>query len=355
MITRWVSLLLARALCLDWRGVRAVEPPYLTLADNLGEPAGLGMCIDLKGWRPVQFTDAQLHSCKPSDGPAGGGSDQQFVPRGGAVVGLADAAGHCLQATSATAGSHIDVPACDAAAPLQQIDWDAGTGKLQLRGTSLCLAAGPRSRAAGVGTASAGSFVARNLRLQPCSATDRTLVEWRVVAASGEPAGEAAGEDPSTETEAPHHCHDGQDNDGDGAADCADPDCASSRMCVSEAAGHARGDRNTETGGECTDGRDNDGDGATDCADPDCGDLCGASDGQDCTLAGFGTMTTASCPAPSKGRRVPATCPEVCAAAFAAWRACAGSAAVIAEADAALDGQLAPFVGLCAATAGGGH
>ena len=67
---------------------------------------------------------------------------------------------------------------------------------------------------------------------------------------------------------------------------------------------------------------------------------------KDCTLAGFGSMTTASCPAPSKGRLVPRTCPVDCAAALATWRACAGSAAVIGQADAALDGQLTPFVGI---------
>ncbi len=54
-------------------------------------------------------------------------------------------------------------------------------------------------------------------------------------------------------------CGNGVDDDGDGATDCADPDCAA------------------ECGGaeECGNGVDDDGDGATDCADPDCAAECG--------------------------------------------------------------------------------
>ncbi|MBK9033009.1 MAG: M4 family metallopeptidase [Myxococcales bacterium] len=60
---------------------------------------------------------------------------------------------------------------------------------------------------------------------------------------------------PTTETA----CADGLDNDGDGATDCADSDCAQAPACQAPA---------TETA--CADGLDNDGDGATDCADSDC-------------------------------------------------------------------------------------
>jgi hypothetical protein len=54
-------------------------------------------------------------------------------------------------------------------------------------------------------------------------------------------------------------CDDGADDDGDGATDCADPDCAGDPAC---------GPRPPEA--DCDDGADDDGDGATDCADPDC-------------------------------------------------------------------------------------
>lgn len=88
-------------------------------------------------------------------------------------------------------------------------------------------------------------------------------------------------------------CGNGDDDDGDGMADCADPDCAATTVCAAEAA--------------CTDGLDDDGDGLTDCADPgcaldpmctpeaDCGNgLDDDSDGAaDC--ADFGCDGTAGC------------------------------------------------------------
>ncbi len=49
-------------------------------------------------------------------------------------------------------------------------------------------------------------------------------------------------------------CHDDVDNDGDGLVDCADPDCASG----------------CDESLNCDDGLDNDGDGLVDCLDPDC-------------------------------------------------------------------------------------
>jgi RHS repeat-associated protein len=53
------------------------------------------------------------------------------------------------------------------------------------------------------------------------------------------------------------YCADVRDNDGDGRADCADPDCAGVRACLP-----------VETA--CADGVDGDGDGAADCLDADC-------------------------------------------------------------------------------------
>jgi hypothetical protein len=52
-------------------------------------------------------------------------------------------------------------------------------------------------------------------------------------------------------------CDDGNDNDGDGLVDCDDLDC-SDPACTEE----------------CADLRDNDGDGLTDCLDPDCDGQC---------------------------------------------------------------------------------
>lgn len=55
-------------------------------------------------------------------------------------------------------------------------------------------------------------------------------------------------------------CDDQVDNDGDGAVDCDDADCVPTCM----------GDMYGAPIELCNDGIDNDGDGATDCADPDC-------------------------------------------------------------------------------------
>jgi len=56
------------------------------------------------------------------------------------------------------------------------------------------------------------------------------------------------------------HCSNQVDDDGDGAADCADPDCATHPDC---APGQPPGE-------VCNNGMDDDGDGAVDCADSDC-------------------------------------------------------------------------------------
>lgn len=62
----------------------------------------------------------------------------------------------------------------------------------------------------------------------------------------------------------PEDCTNGLDDDGDTLVDCADPDCSADPACTA-------GSEN------CSDGADNDGDGLVDCADPDCQALsCGA-------------------------------------------------------------------------------
>jgi hypothetical protein len=219
----------------------AVELPYLTLLDNLGEPTNLGFCIDLKGW-PGRMTDAQLHSCKPTGGPAGGGSDQQFVPNGGAIAGRADAAGHCLQPRRAVAGSRVDVPKCDKSEPLQRLQMKAN-GQIHLQGQAgLCLVGSARLRQASCG-GTCGSFVARNLRLQSCASTPVMLKTWRVVTKPSEVAPTVNSKPPPSSSS----------SGGQGGSNS-----------------HHRGSPGTETGRECYDGVDNDNDSLTDCMDPDC-------------------------------------------------------------------------------------
>lgn len=176
MAGRTITLVCALTITL----VGGVQTPFLRLKDNLDEPKQLGFCIDLKGWNPVAFTDAQAHSCKPSSGSAGGGTDEEFVPQNGAVAGRADASGRCLQAQSAAAGAGLDVPACDVAQPLQKFTWvgDNSTGTLVLGGNpppapALCLAAGAALR-------QANSYWARDLELQPCASAPKKLITWTV-------------------------------------------------------------------------------------------------------------------------------------------------------------------------------
>src|SRR5687768_4391570 len=62
-------------------------------------------------------------------------------------------------------------------------------------------------------------------------------------------------------------CRDGQDNDGDGLADCMDPGCSGQTFCAPASGGRSGAELTTA---DCQDGRDNDGDGRVDCEDPDC-------------------------------------------------------------------------------------
>lgn len=55
------------------------------------------------------------------------------------------------------------------------------------------------------------------------------------------------------------YCYDGEDNDGDSSADCADDDCAGRARCGAEGSSE-----------RCGDEFDNDGDGEADCEDGDC-------------------------------------------------------------------------------------
>ena len=62
------------------------------------------------------------------------------------------------------------------------------------------------------------------------------------------------------------NCHNAADDDGDGLVDCDDPDCKETSFCL--------------PGEDCTNGVDDDHNGLTDCQEPDCAKLpvCGACD-----------------------------------------------------------------------------
>jgi len=67
-------------------------------------------------------------------------------------------------------------------------------------------------------------------------------------------------------------CTDGIDDDGDGALDCDDPDCATDEACLPVE--------------DCVIAGDEDGDGVADCADPDCSAEPACVLGEDCGQAG---------------------------------------------------------------------
>lgn len=64
-------------------------------------------------------------------------------------------------------------------------------------------------------------------------------------------------EDENPPSSVQENCSDGEDNDGDGAVDCADLDCLNASSCQEV----------------CNDGIDNDNDGFVDCEDGDCSDF----------------------------------------------------------------------------------
>lgn len=93
-------------------------------------------------------------------------------------------------------------------------------------------------------------------------------------------------------TDCPEVCDDGNDNDGDGLADCEDSDC--SDECVEDCFDGVDNDGDTfvdcedadcagQCTEDCTDGKDNDGDGLIDCDDDDCDGSCAevCDDGRD--------------------------------------------------------------------------
>ena len=122
----------------------------------------------------------QAHSCK-----TGAGTDEQFEPLDGAVVGRADAEGRCVQAHSAASSSGFDAQLCDNTEALQRFEWNATAGSLVLEGSSLCIVVGESVR-------SANQYYARDLLLAECDATSAALKTWEVNGAGDEPEDSAA-------------------------------------------------------------------------------------------------------------------------------------------------------------------
>lgn len=86
-----------------------MSPPYIRTYDNLQEPAGSHFGIDLQGHgNTTLFTDMQAHSVKN-----GSSWDMNFYLDHGHIHGIDGAAGRCVAARRAEAGSPVDCPPCD--------------------------------------------------------------------------------------------------------------------------------------------------------------------------------------------------------------------------------------------------
>ena len=86
--------------------------------------------------------------------------------------------------------------------------------------------------------------------------TQRLTFVFAALLAAGVATLSACGDDGTSGGET---CTNGTDDDGDGATDCLDTDCAADPACASPP---------EEV--DCDDNRDDDGDGDTDCDDSDC-------------------------------------------------------------------------------------
>ena len=142
--------------------------PVIYLADNMDEQDALGWCIDTqgRGWSEQLHT----HSCKPE------GGDVQFAYNGEMrrIVSV-EFPGKCATLRGeAAAGVSFDLLDCSSGSAAQSFSYDAGALEFRPEGdTSLCIAAGAQSRAA-------GPYMSRDLVLAPCASTDAALKQWVV-------------------------------------------------------------------------------------------------------------------------------------------------------------------------------
>lgn len=139
--------------------------PVIYLADNDGEPDGLGWCIDTLGRGLSDRLHA--HSCKPQ------GGDVQFaydVPskqiRSVAFEGL------CMQTVDPDAAVAFHLLDCVAGEPDQRFDYDASTMTFHPEDNAArCVVVGADIR-------NAGPFSSRDLILTACDATDPVRARW---------------------------------------------------------------------------------------------------------------------------------------------------------------------------------
>eukprot|EP00092_Neocalanus_flemingeri_P082685 GFUD01103630.1.p1 GENE.GFUD01103630.1~~GFUD01103630.1.p1 ORF type:complete len:172 (+),score=41.57 GFUD01103630.1:73-588(+) len=152
----------------------ALEPPYIRVRDNLGEPNILGFGLNLPGeGSSVEFVDLTAHSLKPIGAP-----DMQFFLENGLIIGYADAEGRCVAARSMDPGSPVDCPPCDSEDPRQRwiLDGHAGEEGTLVMETypKLCLVVGQDMM-------EAGPYQKRPLYMEMCQVVQQEYKTWDVV------------------------------------------------------------------------------------------------------------------------------------------------------------------------------
>ena len=140
--------------------------PVIHLADNLGEEAMLGWCIDTEG---RELSDKlHAHSCKPT------GDDVlfSFTPATGMIESVTYE-GLCMAYNAPeNAVTPFGLIACDGADQMQHFAYDAASKELQLAADpSLCVTVAPTID-------DAGPFQSRDLILAACKELDPTFKQW---------------------------------------------------------------------------------------------------------------------------------------------------------------------------------
>ena len=138
--------------------------PVIYLADNLDEQENLGWCIDTIG-RGFGET-LQAHSCKPQ------GGDVQFTTNAAGQIASVAFDGKCLEIVDPS-NAAVPFGLLDCAdKPSQLFVFDPATSEFHPRSDpSLCISVATTSR-------SAGPFMSRDLKLEPCAAVEPQFKQW---------------------------------------------------------------------------------------------------------------------------------------------------------------------------------
>lgn len=139
--------------------------PVIFLADNDGEPDGLGWCIDTQGRGLSDKLHA--HSCKPQ------GGDVQFAyDAASKQIQSVAFDGLCMQTVDPDAAVAFHLLDCVDGESDQRFDYDAGNMTIRPEGDSQrCVVVGADIR-------QAGPFSSRDLILAACEAIDPVRARW---------------------------------------------------------------------------------------------------------------------------------------------------------------------------------